>query len=104
MSLTIALRSTATVLAALILGGCVPTSPNFDRHFGDTVPALRAQQTKNPNAPVANQDKSVDGLDGRAAREAVERYHKSFSEPPAPVNTFVIGVGSGASGGAGGAQ
>ena len=88
-------------LSLVALAGCAPTSPNFDRHFGETVPALRALQTQNPHAPVANQGKSVDGLDGRAAREAVERYHQSFSEPPAPVNTFVIGIGNGAAGGGG---
>lgn len=92
--------SRCALLGALALAGltaCAPTTPTFDRHFGETVPALRAMQTKNPDAPVANQSKSVDGIDGRAAREAVERYHKSFTEPPAPVNPFLIGVGSGAS-------
>lgn len=91
----------AAALALVALAGCAPTSPNFDRHFGETVPALRALQTRNPDAPVANQGKSVDGLDGRAAREAIERYHQSFSEPPVPENPFLIGIGNGAVGGAG---
>lgn len=95
------LRYPVAALMLAALAACAPTSPNFDRHFGETVPALRAQQTRNPDAPIANQDKMADGLDGRAAREAVERYHQSFSEPPAPENTFVIGVGSGADGNAG---
>ena len=80
---------------AAALAGCAPASPQFDRAFGETVPALRAQQTLNPDAPLANQNKSVDGVDGRAAREAMNRYYKSFAEPPAQTNVFNIGVGTG---------
>lgn len=90
----------AVAISFLTLAGlaaCAPTSPTFDRHFGETVPALRAMQTRNPDAPIANQSKSVDGLDGRAAREAIDRYQNTFTEPPPPVvNPFLIGVGSGA--------
>lgn len=84
----------AAATAALI-SGCAPTTPAFDRHFGETVPALRAQQILDPNAPVANQGRNVEGIDGRSAREAVERYHQSFAEPPVQPNVFTIGVGSG---------
>lgn len=96
------LRSSSACGVLLLLAACAPTTPTFDRHFGETVPALRAQQVQNPNAPVANQGKSVDGIDGRSASEAINRYHKSFAEPPAPVNPFLIGVGSGASDSRGG--
>ena len=94
------MRSTSILAGAVgalvaTLAGCAPTSPEFDRTFGETVPLLRAQQTLNANASVDNQKKSVDGVDGRAAREAINRYHKSFAEPPAPTNVFNIGVGTG---------
>lgn len=98
------LRAGALASLALALAACAPTTPTFDRHFGETVPALRAQQTRNPDAPIANQGKSVDGLEGRAAREAVDRYYNSFAEPPVQSNVFTIGVGSGSGNGAGGAR
>lgn len=89
----------AAALACLVLSACAPTTPTFDRHFGETVTTLRAQQVRNPDAPLANRDKSVDGLDGPAVREAMDRYYESFAEPPVPVNPFLIGVGTGASNG-----
>lgn len=92
-----------TVLAALAifaLSACAPTTPNYDQNFGEASRVLRAQQTYNPEAPVANRDKLPDGLDGRAAREAYERYQQSFTTPPEPtVNVF--GVGLGGTGGSG---
>ena len=89
-------RRIATEATALILiTGCVSISPSFDDQFGQTVPTLRAQQIANPQAAIENQDRAVTGMDGRAAREAVDRYYKSFSEPPAPTNVFTIGIGSG---------
>lgn len=95
-------RSAALASLTLVLTACAPTTPTFDRHFGETVPALRAQQTRNPDAPIANRNKSVDGIEGRSAREAVDRYYNSFAEPPAQSNVFTIGVGSGSSDAAGG--
>ena len=83
----------ALVLAAL-LGGCaVSSTPNYDLRFGDAVRTARQQMTLNPNAgsnPVA-------GLDGIAAREAVGRYQDSFKAPPPVVNVINIGgsVGGG---------
>lgn len=97
-------RAGALAGLTLLVTACAPTSPTFDRHFGETVPALRAQQTRNPDAPVANQGKSTDGLQGRSAREAVDRYYNSFSAPPVQSNVFTIGVGSGSSDQAGGAR
>ena len=86
-----------TALAALAiftLSACAPTTPNFDENFGETSRVLRAQQTHNPDAPIANRDKLPDGLEGRAAREAYERYQQSFTTPPQPtVNVFGVGLG-----------
>ncbi len=84
-------------LAGLVLAisACAPITPSFDQHFGQSVPALRAQQVANPQAGLENQERTVTGMDGRAAREAVDRYYKSFREPPPPSNTFNIGVGAG---------
>jgi len=93
----------ALVLAAFAtaLVGCAPTSPRFDQEFSQSSRILRAQQVRNPNAPVENQAKAPDGMDGRAARETVERYQRTFIDPPRVTNVFSIGVGGAAeSGGA----
>lgn len=96
-------RTTAAIGLALaaLSAACAPTSPVFDREFGTSVRTLSAQQTRNPDATRANAGRPVDGMDGRAARESVERYYRSFNEPPKVSNPFVIGV-SGQDGAAGG--
>ena len=77
------------------LAACTSITPNFDANFGKSVTALKLAQTKNPVASLANKDKSIDGIEGRVARESIQRYHQSFIEPPPPTNVFNIGVGSG---------
>ena len=76
----------------LVLAACVPTSPAFDRSFGDSVKALQAQQVRNPNASLANRDKLPDGIDGRAARETMERYERSFGAPTPQTSAFSINI------------
>lgn len=85
----------ASVAAAFWLAGCASTTPTFDANFSDSVRILRAQQTMNAAAPVANKDRAVVGMDGRAARETIERYERSFIEPQRVPNVFTIGIGSG---------
>jgi hypothetical protein len=87
-------RVVLSISLLVILGGCASTT-NFDESFGKSVTAIRISQTKSPMASLANKDKSIDGIEGRAAREAMQRYYQSFVEPPPPVNVFNIGVGSG---------
>ena len=81
------------VILACSVAACAPATPVFDQQFGGSARTLQAQQVRNPNAPVANRDKLPDGIDGRAAREGIERYQSSFGKPPPANNTFVIGVG-----------
>lgn len=71
--------------------GCVSPSPVLDSRFGLAVNTAKAQQTINPEAGK-NTD-PVRGIDGRAAKDSMERYHDSFKAPP-PTFT-VIGVGGG---------
>lgn len=83
---------TGTAVATL-LSACAARSPSFDRHYGATLPVLRAQQTANVNAPTENRNRGVEGLDGRAARESLDRYYRTFSEPPPEPPVFSIGIG-----------
>lgn len=91
----------AGIAGVLALCGCAPTTPVFDSHFGESARVLQAQQTRNPDAPTVNRDRSVDGIDGRAAKQAIDLYQKSFAEPPRPANPFLIGIGGGVEPGGG---
>jgi hypothetical protein len=84
-------------LLGCALSGCASRTPNFDAHFGQTVRTLTAQQTLRPAATEANRDRVPEGLEGRAARETIERYQRSFEAAPAQnqYQNFMVG-GSGA--------
>lgn len=83
------LLQTIFVGVALTIAGCASTTPNLDARFGQAVLAARAQQTINPAASL-NSD-PVSGLDGRAGKEAMGRYHDSFKTPPPSFNVINIG-------------
>lgn len=89
-----------TLLAAAIgalLAACASSStPNVDKHFGEAVRAARAQQTINPDASQ-NPD-PVSGIDARASKESLDRYHESFKSPPPTFNVINIGGGVSAGG------
>jgi len=82
-----------TVLAAALLAaGCAET-PHYDVRFGEALRDARLAMTRDPNAGAKADD--VMGIDGRAGKEAVKRYHDSFKEPPPVVNVINIGGGMG---------
>lgn len=86
----------AGLSASVLLAGCVAPAPVLDSKFGEAFNTIKAQQTLNPDASM-NKTPAV-GLDGKAADAAIDKYHTSFEAPPAAVNTFTIGVGSGSGG------
>jgi hypothetical protein len=88
------------VPACLALNGCMSTTPNFDRHFGESVKSFTAAQIIDPDAATKNP--STQGVDGKAAVGAMSNYNASFKAPPTTANAFVIGVGGSGAGGAGG--
>lgn len=72
------------------LTACVSTTtPELDAKFGDAVRAAREAQTVNP-AASANKD-PVQGIDGKAAVNALERYQDSFKAPPKTFEVLNIG-------------
>lgn len=88
------LRKSASVVAAFVVtSACAPVTPQWDARFGDSVRMAVAQQTLNPDAS-RNTD-PVLGIDGRAANEAINRYHESFQKPPPPPSLFQIMNGGG---------
>jgi hypothetical protein len=80
--------------AACMLTACAlqpPSStPQWDRHFGESARIALARQIIEPEAG-RNPD-PVAGMDGHAARTAYERYQKASSEAAAQPSSFTIGV------------
>jgi hypothetical protein len=70
-------RLIGIALLGLLLG-CVNPTPRVERHFGESVRANAAAHVMYP-AAAANTNPAI-GLDGRAARNAHERYERSFAE------------------------
>ena len=84
-------RRTMIAVAVAALAGCASTTPTLDAHFGEAVRTARAQQTINPDGP-RNPD-PVAGLDGRAAKSAMDNYQGSFKAPPPTFSVINIGGG-----------
>ncbi|MHA6909688.1 hypothetical protein ACQUJS_14845 [Ralstonia pseudosolanacearum] len=77
---------------AVLLAGCMTTTPVYDKHFGEAVRTVTSMQTLNPRA-AANTD-PVFGMDGRSATAAMDRYDTSFQTPQRDANAYRVGVGS----------
>lgn len=83
------------LLAPVVLASCASApTPILDKHFGEAVNAAKAQQIINPDASL-NTD-PVNGVDGQAANAAIDRYHRSFTQPAPSGNVYTIGIGSSA--------
>lgn len=78
------------LLAALSVMAACATTPRVDEHFGEASTVLKVQQTRDPAASVRNENRPVDGLEGRAASNAVDLYYKSFTKEiqPMPILNF----------------
>jgi len=87
------LKSFAALVAGTALTGCIATTPTSDAQFGRATAMARAQQTLNPDAS-RNTD-PVKGLDGKAAKGALDNYRDSFRVPPSEAaQVLTIGVGN----------
>jgi hypothetical protein len=91
--------SVVTVLIGVLLltqlAGCMSTTPEYDKRFGDAVRQSRLQMTINPDAG-RTADAAL-GMDGPSAREALVRYQGSFKTPPPVTNVINIGGSGGGS-------
>jgi len=73
---------------AAILGACSPSRLQMD--YGTSYQLQKFNQIANPEA--GKKVEPAEGMDGRAAQAAEEKYQKSFEkEPPAQVYTLSIG-------------
>ena len=66
------------------LTACVPTTPQWDARFGQSVRLTQQQQIIDPTP--------VNGIDGATGREAIVRYRSSFKELAPASSAFTIGV------------
>ncbi len=81
------------VAASLVLAGCVSAYPHRDLNFGQAVTSVKAAQTLYPEAGRARDPALTSGIDGRAARETMDRYVDTFKTPPPTINVLNIGGG-----------
>lgn len=83
-------KGTGVIVAGLgLLAGCVSIHPELDQRYGQAVTAARDAQTFNPQA--SHNPHAVAGIDGRAAKETMDRYVDSFKAPPPTMNVINIG-------------
>ena len=82
------------IAALLLLGvtGCATTTPVLDKHFGETVKLVNAQQTLNPSAALNTNP--VKGMDGQAAKSGYDAYQKSYAKPEPQSSAFTISIGT----------
>lgn len=82
-------------LLTVVLAACANSpTPQYDARFGDSVRQARQLMTLNPSAGTTSSS-AAPGMDGKAAAEAVGRYHDTFKAPPPVVNVINIGGASG---------
>lgn len=82
--------NTPTLVLMLALAtGCAPVTPRYDARFGDAVREARSKMTINPDAGKTQDP--VNGMDGKAARDAITLYQGTFKAPPPVVNVINIG-------------
>jgi len=82
-------RLLSAAMVSLVLTACVPTTPQWDAQFGQSVRLSQQQQIIDP---TAGGDAPVNGIDGASGREAIVRYRSSFKEPAPASSAFTIGV------------
>ena len=97
------MKSPVIVLALASLAACATTTtPNYDDRFGNAVREAKQRMIINPDA--GKEPGHVAGMDGKAARETMIRYHDSFKAPPPVTNVINIGGSIGGTGAGSGGQ
>jgi hypothetical protein len=87
-----AMTATGFIILSM-LGGCAATTtPQTDARFGEAVTLLQAQQTLDPQASANTNP--VTGMDGKAAKGALDNYRDSFRKPPAEASGPAVSITS----------
>jgi hypothetical protein len=93
----LSINFTQAVVLAIIMTSCATPTPQLDEKFGEAVNSAKALQIINPDAGLNEQ--SPDGMGGKAASGAMDRYHDSYKTPQLQTNVFTIGIGESGAGG-----
>jgi type IV pilus biogenesis protein CpaD/CtpE len=80
----------ASLLAFTLWLGACSSTPRWDARFGQSLRSALAAQVIDPDAARAN--RPVNGLDGKAAAAAHERYQHS-ADAPAALGPLAVGGG-----------
>ena len=84
-------------LASLVgLAGCASDSPRLDAQWGLSTRQAHTLQTAYPDATATRRDPI--STDAVATGLAIQRYQRSFENPPPPVHVLQLGVGGMGSG------
>ncbi len=76
----------------VVMIGCTGMT-RLERDYGTSHNLAKYNQILNPEAE--KNLAPVEGLDGRAAAAAVEKYHKGFEKPAAaPATSYTVNIGS----------
>lgn len=92
MRITSTPTCTRWMLLALLAGsaqGCMSSTPHWDGRFGAATRANLALQVIDPAAARARNPAS--GIDGPAARAAIDNYQRSFVQPQSGQPAALIG-------------
>ena len=80
-------------IAAILSAGCVGYPSGVNDRLGQAVRLAQAQQVIDTDAPLRERPSA--SSDGQAAKSSIDRYQKSFDNPPPPANPLSIGLGGG---------
>ena len=78
------------VFLVLLVAGCATGPTRLESAYGTSYDFARVSQTLHPEA--ATSLAPVQELDGKAAKNMLERYRTTFEKPPPPPS-FVLSVG-----------
>jgi hypothetical protein len=80
---------TVSIVIGLLHGCAADPAPNLEIKMGEAVRTARVQQTIDLDASK-NTD-PVAGIDGKAAKTSMDRYHQSFEAPPPSFTIINVG-------------
>lgn len=86
------LKLPLTLAALAMLTAACGTTPQTDANFGEASLTLKAQQLHDPAAALRNEKRTVNGIEGQAASNAVDQYYKSFNKPAPTMSILNMGV------------
>lgn len=83
----LALKGLIMLGLMIVLTGCATGPTRLEADYGTSFKLAISNQILNPEA--GKNLKPVEGIDGKAAEAALERYRESFKKPPEPARVLM---------------